>query len=95
MKENSKITDKPFGNPKMLGYTRRLLCANHIKLNVSSPAVLLNHVAQRYSDTQRIVMEYVDNSLDDAGDLFFHPIRQSKAACIRPSLLLLLVCNCS
>ncbi len=40
-----------------------------LSLQVSSPSYLLNHVAQRYSDTQRIVMEYVDNSIDAAGEI--------------------------
>jgi len=39
-------------------------------LTVSSPCTLLNHIAQRYSRTSRIIMEYVDNSLDDAEALF-------------------------
>ena len=37
-----------------------------LSLVVSSPALLLNHVAERYSSTSRILMEFVDNSLDDA-----------------------------
>jgi len=39
-------------------------------LTVSSPCLLLNHIAQRYTRTSRIIMEYVDNSLDDAEPLF-------------------------
>jgi len=39
-------------------------------LTVSSPCLLLNHIAQRYSRTSRIIMEYVDNSLDDAEALY-------------------------
>lgn len=39
-------------------------------LTVSSPCLLLNHIAQRYTRTSRIVMEYVDNSLDDCEALF-------------------------
>ena len=41
-----------------------------LSLVVSSPALLLNHVAERYSSTSRILMEFVDNSLDDAEALF-------------------------
>ena len=37
-----------------------------LSLTVSSPALLLNHMAERYSSTSRILMEFVDNSLDDA-----------------------------
>jgi len=39
-------------------------------LTVSSPCTLLNHIAQRYTRTSRIIMEYVDNSLDDAEALY-------------------------
>jgi len=39
-------------------------------LTVSSPCFLLNHIAQRYTKTSRIIMEYVDNSLDDAEALY-------------------------
>jgi len=39
-------------------------------LTVSSPSLLLNHIAQRYTRTSRIIMEYVDNSLDDAEVLY-------------------------
>lgn len=35
-------------------------------LQISKPALLLNRIAQRYSRLSRILMEYVDNSLDDA-----------------------------
>lgn len=39
-------------------------------LTVSSPCLLLNHIAQRYTRTSRIIMEYVDNSLDDSEVLY-------------------------
>lgn len=39
-------------------------------LTVSSPCLLLNHIAQRYTRTSRIIMEYVDNSLDDCEVLY-------------------------
>jgi len=39
-------------------------------LTVSSPCLLLNHIAQRYTRTSRIIMEYVDNSLDDCETLY-------------------------
>lgn len=41
-----------------------------LSLQVSSPALLLNHMAERYSSTSRILMEFVDNSLDDAEALY-------------------------
>ena len=41
-----------------------------LTLQVSSPALLLNHMAERYSSTSRILMEFVDNSFDDAEALF-------------------------
>ena len=37
-----------------------------LSLQISSPALLLNHMAERYSSTSRILMEFIDNSLDDA-----------------------------
>ena len=37
-----------------------------LSLQVSSPALLLNHMAERYVSTSRILMEFIDNSLDDA-----------------------------
>ena len=43
-----------------------------LSLNVSSPALLLNHMAERYVSTSRILMEFVDNSLDDAENFFDH-----------------------
>ena len=41
-----------------------------LSLQVSSPALLLNHMAERYTSTSRILMEFVDNSLDDAESLY-------------------------
>ena len=41
-----------------------------LSLTVSSPALLLNHMAERYSSTSRILMEFVDNALDDAEALY-------------------------
>lgn len=41
-----------------------------LSLQVSNPALLLNHMAERYSSTSRILMEFVDNGLDDAESLF-------------------------
>ena len=42
----------------------------HLHLQISTPALLLNHMAERYSSTARILMEFVDNSLDDAETFF-------------------------
>jgi len=41
-----------------------------IDLQISKPALLLNRIAQRYTTLSRILMEYVDNSLDDAERYF-------------------------
>ena len=41
-----------------------------LQLQVSSPALLLNHMAERYLSTSRILMEFVDNALDDAEALY-------------------------
>lgn len=41
-----------------------------LDLHISDPASLLNEVAKRYSSTERILMEYVDNGLDDAEILY-------------------------
>lgn len=43
-----------------------------LDLRVSSPEILLNHIADRYSSTSRILMEFVDNALDDAEQFFDH-----------------------
>jgi len=39
-------------------------------LLISDPVLLLNEIAKRYDSTPRILMEYIDNSLDDAEELF-------------------------
>jgi len=39
-------------------------------LQISDPASLLNEVARRYSSSERILMEYIDNALDDAEILY-------------------------
>lgn len=39
-------------------------------LQISDPTSLLNEVARRYSSTERILMEYIDNALDDAEKLY-------------------------
>ena len=44
-----------------------------LSLTVSSPALLLNHMAERYSSTPRVLMEFVDNALDDAEAFFRRP----------------------
>lgn len=41
-----------------------------IDLEISNPVILLNEIARRYESTERIVMEYVDNALDDAEALY-------------------------
>ena len=43
-----------------------------LSLCVSSPALLLNHMAERYTCFSRILMEFVDNSIDDA-ERWFEP----------------------
>ena len=37
-----------------------------IDLEISDPVLMLNEVAKRYESTERVLMEYVDNALDDA-----------------------------
>ncbi len=39
-------------------------------LQISDPTSLLNEVARRYSSSERILMEYIDNALDDAEALY-------------------------
>jgi hypothetical protein len=46
------------------------MASKDVALRISKPALLLNRIAQRYSRLSRIIMEYVDNSLDDA-EVFF------------------------
>ncbi|PYP82361.1 MAG: hypothetical protein DMF61_26635 [Blastocatellia bacterium AA13] len=41
-----------------------------LDLQISDPASLLNEVAKRYSSTERVLMEYVDNALDDVEILY-------------------------
>lgn len=41
-----------------------------IDLEISDPVLILNEVAKRYETTERVLMEYVDNALDDAEVLF-------------------------
>lgn len=52
-----------------------------IDLAISDPVLMLNEVAKRYESTERVLMEYVDNALDDAealyrenGDAYPYPI---------------------
>lgn len=47
-----------------------------ISLEISDPVLMLNEVAKRYETTERVLMEYVDNALDDAEALY----RQNGAA---------------
>ena len=44
--------------------------AETFDLEISDPVLLLNEIAKRYESTARILMEYVDNSLDDAEHLY-------------------------
>jgi len=39
-------------------------------IGVPRPDLLLNHMAERYTSTRRILMEFVDNSFDDAESFF-------------------------
>ena len=39
-------------------------------LQISDPVSILNEVARRYVSTERVLMEYVDNALDDAEKLY-------------------------
>src|SRR5436305_2438178 len=39
-------------------------------LQISNPAALLNEIARRYESSERILMEFVDNALDDAEVLY-------------------------
>jgi hypothetical protein len=41
-----------------------------LDLEISDPVAILNEIAARYESTERILMEYVDNALDDAEDLY-------------------------
>lgn len=41
-----------------------------LDLQISDPVSMLNEIARRYESTERILMEYVDNALDDAEVLF-------------------------
>jgi hypothetical protein len=39
-------------------------------LQISNPAALLNEIARRYESSERILMEFVDNALDDVEPLY-------------------------
>lgn len=39
-------------------------------LHISDPASILNEIARRYEFTERILMEFIDNALDDAEELY-------------------------
>jgi len=41
-----------------------------VGLKLPKPELLLNHMADRYASTRRILMEFIDNSLDDAESFF-------------------------
>lgn len=41
-----------------------------LDLEISDPVLMLNEIARRYETTERVLMEYVDNALDDAEVLF-------------------------
>ena len=41
-----------------------------LDLQISDPVSMLNEIARRYESTERILMEYVDNALDDAENLY-------------------------
>ena len=38
----------------------------NLQLTISKPTLLLNHMAERYTSTPRVLMEFVDNAIDDA-----------------------------
>ncbi|CAE8610157.1 unnamed protein product [Polarella glacialis] len=66
-KEDEKqVEDEKVATTADVDYVRTL------ELHVSSPAILLNHIADRYSSTSRILMEFVDNAFDSAESLFDH-----------------------
>jgi hypothetical protein len=39
------------------------------KITISDPVTLINEIAKRYETLERVIMEYIDNSLDDADDM--------------------------
>ena len=41
-----------------------------LELEISDPVLMLNEIARRYETTERVLMEYVDNALDDAEALY-------------------------
>lgn len=41
-----------------------------LDLFISDPVSMLNEIARRYESTERILMEYIDNALDDAENLY-------------------------
>jgi hypothetical protein len=41
-----------------------------LDLKISDPVLMLNEIARRYESSERILMEYIDNALDDAESLY-------------------------
>jgi len=39
------------------------------RITISDPVGLINEIARRYETLERVIMEYIDNSLDDADDM--------------------------
>ena len=39
------------------------------EITISDPLSLINEIAGRYETPERVIMEYIDNSLDDADDM--------------------------
>ncbi len=50
--------------------TRTNSNSHTLDLQISDPVSMLNEIARRYESTERILMEYVDNALDDAENLY-------------------------
>ena len=46
-----------------------------LQLTISRPTLLLNHMAERYTSTPRVLMEFVDNAIDDA-EAFYRRVEQ-------------------
>eukprot|EP00041_Stephanoeca_diplocostata_P025127 m.651465 g.651465 ORF g.651465 m.651465 type:complete len:658 (+) comp22676_c0_seq11:137-2110(+) len=69
----SLFTCRPQGSA-LLPYKRRQSTSHYrgkryMRLQISDPAAILNAIATKYESSTRVLMEYVDNSLDSAENL--------------------------
>jgi len=63
-----KISSKKFKTQQKFCSTSA--SKDQLKLTIQNPASFLNHISERYISTGRIIMEFIDNSIDDAEQVY-------------------------